>query len=774
MNKCPIVFSAATTQLANVGFLTGGGRLGEAMRNLDWSATPVGTAAQWPASLRTAVNICLGSRNPIVLWWGHSTYTTFYNDACIDLFGPTRHPQSLGRSGPECWSDLWSGLGPLLDRVFATGEAVDARLTLVRDQGQPGDTACLALSCSAIRDEAGQVGGVFCIGSAASRLDYRRDAMLAELDRVNTVLFSQTGLDFRTPLTFLFRPLEEALREDMPEQCRDTLMLVQRNLLRLQKRMNRLLGFARIEASRLQTYLQLARQDRHTEPHPTPEIPMPPTSTIAMPSLWDRLAQTNPLLITAGGLTLATLIRAALTPLWGAGYTFITYCPAIMFSTLVGGWRHGLLATALSALLAFMLFLDTPLPIDQAVALLIFLTVNSLLMALSEMVVGVLRRTEAEAIAAQGSAEAARQELCARQHAEAALRASEERFRGLVEQAVDGIFVADEWGHYVDVNSAGARMLGYEREELLRLTIADVIAPEEAPRFPGEVARFADGGVVRSEWRFKRKDGSYFAGEVLGRRLNSGRLQAIVRDITERNEVAAVLRETETNLARTQASLGERQLYEEQLKASLGEKEVLLKEVHHRVKNNLQVISSLLNLQARQLSDPSAHAVLSESQSRVQSIALVHEKLYQSADLAHIDFSGYLDDLVRNLFYTYNAAARGIAHHLEAAGSVLAVDLAIPCGLIVNELVSNALQHAFPAGRPGTVSVALGEPAPGVLELAVADDGIGLPGDLEPEQYRAHSLGLDLVYTFAEQIDAKVEVQRQAGTSFRFRFRRGV
>jgi two-component sensor histidine kinase len=209
---------------------------------------------------------------------------------------------------------------------------------------------------------------------------------------------------------------------------------------------------------------------------------------------------------------------------------------------------------------------------------------------------------------------------------------------------------------------------------------------------------------------------------------------------------------------------------EQTVRASLREKEVLLKEIHHRVKNNLQVISSLLNLQARYLPDPAARAIFSQSQNRVQSIALVHERLYESADLSHVDFAKYVLVLLDNIFDTYGAENRGIAKVIDVGDVNLTVDVAIPCGLIVNEVVTNALKHAFPDGRPGTVRVSLTEGPEEILELTVKDDGVGIPPGIDPRN--TVSLGLDLVTTFAEQLNAEVDIGREGGTSFRFRFRK--
>jgi two-component sensor histidine kinase len=186
------------------------------------------------------------------------------------------------------------------------------------------------------------------------------------------------------------------------------------------------------------------------------------------------------------------------------------------------------------------------------------------------------------------------------------------------------------------------------------------------------------------------------------------------------------------------------------------------------VKNNLQVISSLLKLQALQVTDPAVRDVFTRSRNRVQSIALVHEALYRSKDLSHVEFGDYARVLVEGLFQAHEAPERGIAPELAVDDLRLGVDLAIPCGLIINELVTNALKHGFPDGRTGTVQVVFHQLAPDRMELRVTDDGIGLPADIDPR--RATTLGLELVFTFADQLGAEATVERGAGTTFRFRF----
>jgi PAS domain S-box-containing protein len=201
-----------------------------------------------------------------------------------------------------------------------------------------------------------------------------------------------------------------------------------------------------------------------------------------------------------------------------------------------------------------------------------------------------------------------------------------------------------------------------------------------------------------------------------------------------------------------------------QVKASLEEKDVLLKEIHHRVKNNMQVISSLLNLQSRHLHDPKVAEAFRDSQRRIRSMALIHERLYQSSDLSRIEFSQYLRNLATHLFHSYQVDANRIRLRIDAEPIYLNINTAIPCGLIVNELVSNSLKHGFPGDRGGEVAVELRRvPEDGYL-LRVKDDGIGFPEGLDI--HRTETLGMQVVTTLASQIDAAIDLSRVPGTEF--------
>lgn len=210
--------------------------------------------------------------------------------------------------------------------------------------------------------------------------------------------------------------------------------------------------------------------------------------------------------------------------------------------------------------------------------------------------------------------------------------------------------------------------------------------------------------------------------------------------------------------------LAERNKAEEQVRSSLREKEVLLKEIHHRVKNNLQVISSLLSLQATQTKDRETHDMFLESQNRVKSIALIHEKLYQSKDLAKIDFAEYAKNLVNHLFRSYGVSPDLNAPEIRILDTYLTVETAIPYGLILNELVSNCFKHAFPKGRKGRIFIDFHREKDHAYMLTVADNGIGFPDHVDYKH--TDSFGLQLVQTLVAQLSGTIELKKGGGTKF--------
>jgi two-component sensor histidine kinase/CheY-like chemotaxis protein len=212
----------------------------------------------------------------------------------------------------------------------------------------------------------------------------------------------------------------------------------------------------------------------------------------------------------------------------------------------------------------------------------------------------------------------------------------------------------------------------------------------------------------------------------------------------------------------------ERKRAVEQIKASLREKEILLREIHHRVKNNLQIISTLLYLQSGYIKDKEAFEMLKESQNRIKSMALIHDKLYQFRDLGKIDLAGYIRELATDLFHSYGVKPDGIKLKIDAHEVLLGVDTAIPCGLIINELVSNSLKHAFPDGKEGEIHIELRKNNDHTLTLVVCDNGLGFPKDLDFRN--TETLGLQLVIALVKQLKGTIELDRSGGTEVKITF----
>ncbi len=294
------------------------------------------------------------------------------------------------------------------------------------------------------------------------------------------------------------------------------------------------------------------------------------------------------------------------------------------------------------------------------------------------------------------------------------------------------------------VNQAACDELEYAQDDLHGRSIQELFAPEEMPGGQ-RLAAVLSAGI------------ECFMQTGLGQRLPVHCSAAEMKDDRGRLEGYVCVA---SNISRQKEA-------EDKLVASLREKELLLKEVHHRVKNNLQVISSLLNLQAGELDNPDTARLFRESQGRVRSMALIHEQLYRSNDLARIDFSKYVQDLVRHLEQGLGSEATPVRFHLVIEPLPLSLDLAIPCGMIVNELVSNAQKHAFPNSHSGEIRIEFARQADG-YSLTVADNGVGIQQDMALAG--SPSLGLKVVQALTRQIRGELDVRHEDGTVFVIRF----
>ncbi len=338
------------------------------------------------------------------------------------------------------------------------------------------------------------------------------------------------------------------------------------------------------------------------------------------------------------------------------------------------------------------------------------------------------------------------------------------------------------------VNRAAIELLGYPEEELIGRQAGSIIL-EDKERGLGLDSLIAKKNLRNVPLYYQAKDNKKipvsFSGTVMYDSNNTVQgIVCVAQDITERKEaeealirahdeleirVAERTYELETMNDTLQREVKERKRAEEQIKNSLVEKEVLLKEVHHRVKNNLQVISSLLYLNSRNIKDKEALDMFQDSQNRVKSIALVHERLYKSEDLGRIDLYEYINMLTKDLAMSYGVDHSRINLEIIMKDVSIGIDNAVPCGLIINELISNSLKYAFPNGKSGTIRAEASYDKDEGYCLSVSDNGIGLAKDLDIDKLQ--SLGIQLVRSLVKQLDGTLEIGREGGTSFKIRFK---
>jgi PAS domain S-box-containing protein len=332
--------------------------------------------------------------------------------------------------------------------------------------------------------------------------------------------------------------------------------------------------------------------------------------------------------------------------------------------------------------------------------------------------------------------------------AEEALARSETRYRELVANLSEAVVEIGMDSIITYASPQVERIFGFRAEEIVGKSLVDFIHPDFLEKGLEAISRIAEEGPVMDfEFKTMHKDGRYLDASISGQLVEEAgatKIVGIVKDITERKQA------------------------EERVKAALREKEVLLKEVHHRVKNNLQVIISLLGLQSRQVRDKAVLTAFRDCQSRIQSIALIHEKLYKSKDLARVDFAGYIRNLVPDLLRTYGLEPGSISLDIKAEDVRLGIDTAVPCGLIINELITNSLKHAFPGGRKGSIAIDFRSEGAGWIMLSVADDGVGLPESIDIN--RVETMGLKMISNLTKQLDGSIEMERKGGTKFRVKF----
>jgi len=339
-----------------------------------------------------------------------------------------------------------------------------------------------------------------------------------------------------------------------------------------------------------------------------------------------------------------------------------------------------------------------------------------------------------------------------RQRSEEALRLHKERYTRAISAGKVGVWELNIKTNKIYIDPELKAMLGYAKHEINYLDEwMQIIHPDDRLTIKNQAQNYLRGSISQYEieHRMLHKNGS-------------------IRWFLARGTVLQDANGNPYCMLGSDTDITERKQAEHQIQASLKEKEVLIKEIHHRVKNNLQVISSLLRLQARYISDEQVIEIFRESQNRVRAMALIHETLYQSNDLAKVNFSDYIRRLTNNLLHSYGSASCRITLKLNIDNSLVRLDTAIPCGLIINELVSNAIKHAFDTRCYGEINVEFHTLKPDNYSLIVADNGIGVPENLEIRL--SQSLGLRLVWNLVEQLEGTIAVNNKGGTEFRIHF----
>lgn len=339
------------------------------------------------------------------------------------------------------------------------------------------------------------------------------------------------------------------------------------------------------------------------------------------------------------------------------------------------------------------------------------------------------------------------EELSERQDIKNAILMTDKDWERTFNALPDLITILDAEHRVVKVNQAMADSLGVSPEEAISKHCYEVVHGTDYPidNCPHSLL-LADGSQHTSEIQ-EDNLGGYFLVTATPIEDNEGNVVGsvhVARDITKRIET------------------------ENELRKALEDKDVLMKEIHHRVKNNLAVMSSLLNLQSRYITDEAVRDIFKDSQSRAKTMALIHEKLYRSGDLKRINIKEYIEDLSRNLSHIHLPKHHDVDLILDLENLMLDVDTAIPLGLIINELLTNSMKHAFPGNKKGIIKVYFRKLEDDELLLEVKDNGIGLPSDFKVEN--SDSLGLRLIYSLTDQINGQIEVNGCDGADFSIKF----
>jgi PAS domain S-box-containing protein len=325
---------------------------------------------------------------------------------------------------------------------------------------------------------------------------------------------------------------------------------------------------------------------------------------------------------------------------------------------------------------------------------------------------------------------------------------SEEKYRNLVESIAEGLIIVDENENFLFSNKAALDIYGYNEDEILKMNVSDLVTEKSFKTIQKETIKRMNGRSSKYEITIIRKNGE--------KRLTSITASPLFKDGKFIGSFELFIDITDIRKA------------EEELRASLREKEVMLQEIYHRVKNNMQIISSMLKLQSVHVTDETSLNLFKNCQNRVRSMSLVHEKLYRSKDLSRTNFEDYIKSLMRNLFISYGISDKRIRYDVKAKDIFLNISTAIPCGLIINELISNSIKYAFPDNKKGHIIIKLSKDKKDKFTLIIRNDGIDFPEEIDLE--KANSFGMQLVHILTQQLHAEIEIDRKGGTTFKLLF----
>jgi PAS domain S-box-containing protein len=343
------------------------------------------------------------------------------------------------------------------------------------------------------------------------------------------------------------------------------------------------------------------------------------------------------------------------------------------------------------------------------------------------------------------------QEATLRRRAENAVRESQERYNALFERSLYGVFINDLRGKFIDANKAALDLLGYTKDEISSLTFSSLLDVSQLPKAFRVMGQIIKTGLQKepAEYRLRRKDGSYIWVEVEASTILRGgeslAVQGIARDITDHKRA------------------------EEELKRSLKEKEVLLREIHHRVKNNLQVISSLLDMKSMRTANPQLIELCNDARTKIQTMALIHTQLYQSKLFSMIDMKSYIQDLYKYLSRVYGGKSKSINPVFRLDSLDLSVTQAIPFATVLNEALSNSFKHAFKKRKKGQIEILLKKSGNDRVFCRIQDNGRGLPEGIDLGSI--NTLGFKLIRNIVQdQLKGRVRIMEAKGTGLIIEF----